>query len=287
MSWWEEPYPGAPMVKVKGFPRPLYPPGVKGHASSGDGPDVVAYKRTVSRAGRWPWQKFDDSYSAGFANGNGPNVINSGVAGVQRQGGIDDTGFIGEVTFNLLRSIVIPEGLAHAGETAMDATAVNLINQAFAMFSEPPAGDVPDLGPIFHGSKSVLDQDLTHATSGLDYYPAFDDAFGEGNDVLAPEGMEITKASSSNPGDACYALGDSGLMYWFGHLTMAPNVGATFEKGELIGVTCVNNVGGGPHCHLGINVEGLWGTGKQMSHHSDYTHGGPLVGDQLAAGHPL
>src|SRR5215471_2218161 len=32
-------------------------------------PDVVAYKRTVSRAGRWPWQPFDDSYSNAFAHG--------------------------------------------------------------------------------------------------------------------------------------------------------------------------------------------------------------------------
>jgi hypothetical protein len=25
-EWWEQPYPGGPMVAVKGFPRPLYPP---------------------------------------------------------------------------------------------------------------------------------------------------------------------------------------------------------------------------------------------------------------------
>jgi hypothetical protein len=38
------------MVKVKGFPRKL---DIEKHP--GPGPDVTAYQRTVSRAGRWPW----------------------------------------------------------------------------------------------------------------------------------------------------------------------------------------------------------------------------------------
>ena len=53
-EWWESGYPGGPMVKVAGFPRPLYPPDAAryGKRPSIDGPDVEAYKRTVSRAGR-------------------------------------------------------------------------------------------------------------------------------------------------------------------------------------------------------------------------------------------
>ena len=130
------------MVKVNGFPRPLYPPDAKqyGKQPSSDGPDVEAYKRTVSRAGRWPWQPFDDAYSNGFAHGKSGNVAESGVAGIQRQQHLDDTGWIGEKTFNTLRSIKIPEGLPHAGEMAMDLTAINLINDAYDLFegSEPP-----------------------------------------------------------------------------------------------------------------------------------------------------
>src|SRR5215831_18514039 len=139
---YQHPYPGAPMVKVPGFPRPLYPPDANRHGKkpSVDGPDVIAYKRTVSRAGRWPWQNFDDSYSNNFAHGSGPNVIQTGVAGVQRQQSIDDTGWIGKPTFNTLRSIVIPAGLPHAGEMAMDATSVALINDAWDMFE----GHEPD-----------------------------------------------------------------------------------------------------------------------------------------------
>jgi hypothetical protein len=131
------------MVKVKGFPRPLYPPDAAecGKPVSVDGPDVEAYKRTVSRAGRWPWDAFDDSFSNGFSHGKaGGQVKDSGIAGIQRQQHLDATGWIGEKTFNTLRSIRIPDGLPHAGEPAMDATAAGLINEAYAQFegSEPP-----------------------------------------------------------------------------------------------------------------------------------------------------
>lgn len=124
------------MVAVKGFPRPLYPPdAAPAYLPSADGPDVEAYKRTVSRAGRWEWQSFDQAYSNGFAHGLvGGNVIDTGVAGVQRQQNIQPTGFVGANTFNLLRSIRIPDGLPHAGEAAMDARSVELINHAWKVF---------------------------------------------------------------------------------------------------------------------------------------------------------
>jgi len=141
-EWWEHAYPGGPMVQVAGFPRPLYPPDANEHGKkpSMDGPDVEAYKRTVSRAGRWPWQPFDEAYSNGFAHGNGPNVRNTGIAGVQRQQHIDPSGWLGEKTFNTLRSIVIPDGLNHAGEPAMDAYSVELIQEAYELFK----GHEPD-----------------------------------------------------------------------------------------------------------------------------------------------
>ena len=139
-AWYEQPYKGGPMVKVDGFPRPLYPPDAVEHGKqpSSPGPDVDAYKRTVSRAGRWPWQIFDQAYSNGFSHGTSGNVGQTGVAGVQRQAHLDATGWIGEKTFNLLRSIRVPVG-PHEGEMAMDAFAASLIDEAFAMFegSEP------------------------------------------------------------------------------------------------------------------------------------------------------
>jgi hypothetical protein len=140
-DWWEQAYKGGPMVKVKGFPRPLYPPDANQHGKkpSANGPDCEAYKRVVSRAGRWPWQEFDQAYSNGFAHGTSGNVGSTGVAGVQRQQDIDDTGWLGEKTFNTLRSIRVPKG-PHEGEMAMDAYAVDLINKAWDKFG----GHEPD-----------------------------------------------------------------------------------------------------------------------------------------------
>ena len=141
-AWWQRAYPGAPMVPLPGFPRPLYPPDAAAHGKrpSSPGPDVEAYKRTVSRAGRWPWQDFDEAFSNGFSHGKaGGNVGDSGIAGVQRQQHVDDTGWIGKTTFNTLRSIVIPEGLPHAGDHALDDYAAKLLREAWELFkgSEP------------------------------------------------------------------------------------------------------------------------------------------------------
>lgn len=132
-SWWEKGYPGGPMVPVVGFPRPL-------HVGDEDGEDVEAYKRTVSRGGRWPWQNFDRAFSKQFSLGKpGGNVGDSGVAGVQRQQGIQPTGNVGEPTFNTFRSMRVPEGLPHAGEPCMDTNAQNLIALAYKRFNPPPA----------------------------------------------------------------------------------------------------------------------------------------------------
>jgi len=147
-DWWTKPYALGPPVPVPGFPRPLFPPDAaeKGKTPSVNGPDVEAYKRTVSRAGRWQWGKFDQAYSDAFAHGKSGNVSGSGVAGVQRQMGIDDTGWIGQQTFDVLRQIRVPRGV-HEGEMAMDARAQSLLVQAWEQFGgkEPKPDPSPDL----------------------------------------------------------------------------------------------------------------------------------------------
>jgi hypothetical protein len=140
-DWWEQPYKTGTPVKVKGFPRPLYPPDASmyGKKPSADGPDVIAYKRTICRAGRWgDWDpvEWDDTYSNAFAlgkPGTSGAVKWTGVAGVQRQQDIDDTGWLGSATFQQLRSIRVPEG-PHKGEPAMDARAVALVNNAYDLY---------------------------------------------------------------------------------------------------------------------------------------------------------
>jgi len=113
------------------FTRPLYPPDAraKGKTPSIDGKDVEAVKRAVSRSGHWPWQDFDDSFSNRFSHGAGPNASENGLAGLQRQNNGDATGWMGEWTYNLIRSARVPPGLPHAGEPILDGVAVELLEQ--------------------------------------------------------------------------------------------------------------------------------------------------------------
>lgn len=143
------------------------------------------------------------------------------------------------------------------------------------------APKVPALGPVWKGGKSVLLHDLTHATSGIPLYPAFDDAFVQGRSIIAPEDMEVTRSSSSRPGEAFYATGKSKIRYWFGHLDRTHQPGRKFRKGEFVGHVAPNSIGGGPHVHVGVNVELLLGQGRELAHHTNYTHGAPTVGAQL------
>lgn len=139
-DWYEHPYSKASPIGPAELPRPLYFKGnPAGKPVSSGGPDVVAFKRTVSRLGRWPWKTFDDLYGRGFALGDSPNVIDSGVAGVQRQEGIQPTGQLGDGVYQALRRALIPAGKPHAGEYGMDATAIRLLNEAAQALAAPPA----------------------------------------------------------------------------------------------------------------------------------------------------
>src|SRR5262245_22159733 len=139
-AWNDSPPKGAPMVKVAGFPGPLYPPS----SSKGPSPDsdfTLALKRTAARIGAWPWDppSWDDSYSNRFALGDGYESDHAGIKGLQLWSGtIDATGNVGEATFNFLRSVKVPQGRTHAGEMAMDSVAIQLINSAYAASHPPP-----------------------------------------------------------------------------------------------------------------------------------------------------
>ena len=259
-AWWEQGYPGGPMVKVDGFPRPLYPPDAREHGKSPsvDGPDVEAYKRIVSRAGRWPWKVFDDAYSNAFAHGEaGGNVADSGVAGVQRQLHLDATGWVGEPTFNGLRSIRIPAGLPHAGEPAMDAYAASLIDEAYARFrgSEP----APAVGGV---RRTALD--LAIGELGAAEYPhgsnlnPYGDWYGMNGVpwcaiftawayVLAGEALELEAYPSFVRGSRYsyvpYIVADARALRWGLSTTDDP------IPGDL---ACYDWEGNGEHDHVGL-----------------------------------
>src|SRR5215471_1460794 len=129
-KWNDQPPRGKPMVKVDGFPGPLYPPdsAEKGKTPSKDSDFVLALKRTLGRIGAWPWDPdgWDDSYSNRFAHGDGwGDPTHAGIEGVQHWSGtLGTTGNTGEKTFNFLRSVKIGQGMPHAGEMAMDSVCV-------------------------------------------------------------------------------------------------------------------------------------------------------------------
>lgn len=255
------------MAPIVPFTRPLYPPShPKGPVA--DDIDVVAIKRAVARAGFFPWNNFDDSYNENFAM--------NGVKPFQKAKGISASGNYGQATHDALRNT---RRQGTNDEWAFDQLAIRLMQEA-AKPDKPPLPIIPPLGPLSVGGKPVLQQACTHATDGIRLYPAFDDVFGGGRTVIAPEPITITRSSSSNPGDACYADGVSGIRYWFGHLASAPPVGAKFRKGQAIGRTYNYWKA---HCHCGVNVEKLWGAGRQLIHHDNYTFGAPTIGAQLLA----
>lgn len=142
-EWNSKPPKGHPMEPGKWPGTPLYPPDAEPHhARSRDSDFVVAVKRAVAHLGAWPWDpdSFDDSYSNRFAHGDGwDHPTHAGVAGVQKWSGtLDPTGYVGEKTFNFLRSAVIQQGRTHAGEPAWDQVCVSLTAAAYEENHPPP-----------------------------------------------------------------------------------------------------------------------------------------------------
>jgi hypothetical protein len=131
-----EPIPPTPSTKPPDLPfkRALYPPDAKakGKTPSVDGPDIVAVKRAISRAGYWKWQSFDDTYSNGFSHGKGPG-IDSGMTGFQvahvLAPGTAPTGWYGSATHEVLRTFILPTG-PNTGQYAFDAKACELYRSA-------------------------------------------------------------------------------------------------------------------------------------------------------------
>lgn len=167
------------------------------------------------------------------------------------------------------------------GTYALDSRACGLLRTEAAAIAVANRPVTPDIGPVFHGGPSVLDHCLTHPTDGIALYPAFDDAFQAGMDIIAPELLTVTRPSHSHPGMAFYASGESGLDYWFGHLDRTHYDGEVFRKGYFLGNVLFTTIGGGSHCHVGINAERILGKGQQLLHHDNYTLGAPMIRKQL------
>lgn len=229
------------------------------------GNTALALKRAMSRLGFLPWEpdKWD-------------NVFNKKLEAALDEWDPGKNGY-GEGRYDKIRSAVIRSG-DKKGQQALDGTCINQVQTEYA---SDMGKKVPDLGPMEKGGSSLLDFACSHVTSGIPYYPATDTVWAPGTTVIAPEKITITKASSSSPGAACYAEGASGIRYWFGHLVSAPAVGKVIGKGGTVGK--VGSFSGyTPHLHCGVNVESLWGKGKQLKHGANYsTVGIPTIRRQF------
>jgi hypothetical protein len=231
------------------------------------GNTALAMKRAMSRLGFLPWEpeKWDNAWNQKLEDA------------CDRWDPGGKNGY-GEGRYDKIRSAVIPKGEAHAGEQALDGTCINQVQTEYASMQ---GQKVPDLGPLEKGGASLLDFALSHDTSGIALYPASDTVWTTGTTIIAPEKVTVSRASSSNPGDACYLDGASGIRYWIGHMVSAPAVGKVIGKGAAIGK--VGSFSGyTPHCHCGVNVEKLWGTGKELKHGNNYSVSGiPTIRKQF------
>jgi hypothetical protein len=257
----------------------IVPYGLAGNSAGfrSKGNTALAVKRALAHLGFLLWEPavWDLHWNA---------KLSDAAAAWKRKRGLipadSNDGSWGQKSHDVMRSAWFTEDQ----KPAFDGESQRLLKEekrAYDADQEPPDTKVPDLGPLWQGGLSVLQQDCTHMTSGMSVpYPAFDDAFVQGRIIIAPEKVNVYKASSSNPGDAFYGAGASKIEYWFGHLLLAPAVGTVLQKGAKVGEVAPNSIGGGPHVHLGLDTRPL--TGKTLLHHTDYTHGAPLIGDQLA-----
>ena len=125
------------MVAISGFPRPLYPSDASGQQPS---VDVGAVDGRLVAGGNF---RPGVIRLASRAAARMTTSRNPGSPAYKASRGWQANGYVERDTFNLLRSIRIPPGLPQAGEAAMDARVVKLVNAAcerFAGQEPPPAG---------------------------------------------------------------------------------------------------------------------------------------------------
>lgn len=160
-----------------------------------------------------------------------------------------------------------------------------LVEQLLRDLDPPAPPGVPALGPVLAGARSILLEQLTHPTGGLDHYPAFDFGFGQpGARIVAPERLEVTKHGRAVRRDGrpngriVYATGNSRLKYAFVHVEQPAAIGARIAKGGRVAEISANHEV--PHGHLGIDARELLGHELERCPQR-YVRCGPTIGEQL------
>ena len=92
----------------------------------------------------------------------------------------------------------------------------------------------------------------THITDGLDWNngakTAVDIMARAGTSVGAPEAGTIIRHGSAQGGQALYFKGDSGALYWLGHIEDLGPVGQHYDRGGVIATISPHHAH--PHLHI-------------------------------------
>lgn len=149
------------MAPIAPFTRALYPP--SDPRKSEGGPDVVAVKRGISRAGFFPWGKFTDVYDM---------ATSAAVAEFQKTVGIQPTGFYGKPTHTALLATPAKDNPG----LAVDARAAFLFRKAYAKANDPALAKAEALlafcglfdGPYVYGGEHDVSIADDNVHSGFD-----------------------------------------------------------------------------------------------------------------------
>ncbi len=178
--------------------------------------------------------------------------------------------------------------------------ALEMRSQGTTQAPKPSAGGKPDESDVVAGIG--VEYIMTHATSNLDsrrmengqespYGPntdfgAVDISAVPGTAVYAPEDGKITKVGSAQGGDSITFEGDSGQIYWLGHITDTKAAGSVVKAGTQIAA-----VFDMPGAHL--HFAGLgWYAGTNPAGYSDsggdhiIVPSAPIMGSGTKGGSP-
>lgn len=210
-----------------------------------EGPTAISLKRAMSRMGLLRWTKFDNKF-----NRNLEKALDawdpSGANGY------------GTARWTKIRSAKVPQSLPHAGELALDAIAIALVQD-----EADPVVTIPYVYPHPAGSGGHSGG-FIHVTEGLPGNIALDFMAPGGTALLAPFDGKITKLSGHDPqtgvhgadifGWSIYLERADGLFAYMTHEGVRDCfVGEQVKEGQKIGaVGHWPHDPGRSHTHLGI-----------------------------------
>lgn len=149
------------------------------------GPTCEALKRSMSRLGFLPW-------SLGF-----DEHFNDPLSDALAEWDPGHSGY-GKGRWEKLRAARIPKGLAHAGEYACDAVALELIRQDYAE-QHPPPPPYPSLVYPHEKGWASYSGGYIHTTGGISGNQALDFLAPPGTPVLASEAGTVSRTSGYDP----------------------------------------------------------------------------------------